>query len=84
MNGGREEGPWWLLQWGRRDSLDGDAGFADVAETGFDVAIEAAFEKVADDARGFRGEGVEIDGGAEDVGEGVGDGFALEEALAGE
>jgi hypothetical protein len=58
-----------------------DAGFADVLEAGFEIAVEAALEELSE---GAFGDGFEVDFGFEDFGKCVGDGFAIEEFLAGE
>src|SRR5689334_22759331 len=61
---------------------NGDAGFADIAEALFGIAGEAAREETANGRRRLRE--VAVDGVLENRGQGVGDGFAGEEALAGE
>jgi hypothetical protein len=58
----------------------GEEGVADVAEAAFGVFFEAAL----DECPGRGREGGEIGVNGEDGGQGVGDGFAIEEAFAGE
>lgn len=62
-------------------ALDGDAGFADVAQAGFQIAVEAASNRVADGAGEDFGK---VDVRLQDVGQGVQDSLAVELALAGE